>query len=220
MHNTRELSIPAPAHGRVLVRDVGNPRGLFVGFHGYMENADIQMERLAAVPGAEGWTLVSVQGLNRFYRGRSQEIVAGWMTRQNREDAIRDNVAYVDNVIDAVRVGSEPIVFTGFSQGVGMAFRAAIRGKGRATGVIAVGGDVPPELLADAASWFPRVLLLRGARDEWYTAEKLDQDYRALRPRVDDVQKIEYDAAHEWTDEVSGAAGAFIQSIRRELVRP
>ena len=204
----------APTHGRVVVRDVGTPRGLFVGFHGYMENADIQMERLAAVPGAEEWTLVSVQGLNRFYRGRSQDVVAGWMTRQDREDAIRDNVAYVDNVIEATRTANEPIVYVGFSQGVSMAFRAAVRGKVRAAGVIAVGGDVPPELLADAQSWFPRVLLLRGTRDEWYTAEKMGQDHRALRPRVDDVQTVEYDGAHEWTPEVARAAGEFLTAVR------
>jgi predicted esterase len=211
----RTVSLSTPTHGRVLVRDVGSPRGLFVGFHGYMENAEIQMERLAAVPGAEAWTLVSVQGLNRFYRGRSQDVVAGWMTRQDREDAIRDNVAYVDNVIEATRGANEPIVYTGFSQGVAMAFRAAIRGKVRAAGVMAVGGDVPPELLADAQSWFPRVLLLRGARDEWYTTEKLGQDYRALRPRCDDVQTLEYDGGHEWTTEVSASAGRFLEQCAR-----
>ena len=207
------MSIAAPAHGRVLVRDVGSPVGLFIGFHGYMENAEIQMERLAAVPGTDGWTLVSVQGLNRFYKGRSQEVVAGWMTRQDREDAIRDNIAYVDNVVELTREGEIPVVHVGFSQGVSMAFRGAVRGKVRAAGVIAVGGDVPPELLNDAKSWFPRVLLMRGTHDEWYTAEKMGKDYRALRPRVDDVRTLEYAGGHEWTADVANAAGEFIQQF-------
>ena len=200
-------------HGRVLVRDVGSPRGVFMGFHGYMENAEIQMDRLAAVPSTDQWTLVSVQGPNRFYKCRTQEVVAGWMTRQDREDAIRDNVAYVDNVVELTRDGEIPIVYAGFSQGVAMAFRAAIRGKVKAAGVIAVGGDVPPELLADAKSWFPRVLLMRGVSDEWYTAEKLGQDYRALRPRVDDVQTLEYSGGHEWTAEVARATSEFVQQL-------
>ena len=195
------------------MRDVGTPRGVFIGFHGYLESAEIQMERLAAVPGTDQWTLVSVQGLNRFYKGRTQEVVAGWMTRQDREDAIRDNVVYVDNVVELTRDGEIPIIYAGFSQGVAMAFRAAIRGKVKAAGVIGVGGDVPPELLADAQSWFPRVLLMHGARDEWYTAEKMGQDYRALRPRVDDVQTYEYEGGHEWTEEVARAASKFIQQF-------
>jgi len=208
----RTLSIEAPAHGRVLVRDVDSPRGLLVGFHGYAETAETQLERLAAVPGTDAWTLVAAQGLNRFYRGRTQDVVAGWMTRQDRDDAIRDNVAYVDNVIEATRNGSEPIVVAGFSQGVAMAFRAAVLGRAGVNGVIAVGGDIPPELLAGSASAspFPRVLLIRGATDDWYTAKKLDADMSALRARGEEPEAFTHDGGHEWTADVAMAAGDFL----------
>lgn len=206
----RTLSIEAPTHGRVLVRDVGSPRGLLVGFHGYAETAEVQMERLTAVPGTDGWTLAAAQGLNRFYRGTTRDVVAGWMTRQDREDAIRDNVTYVDNLIKVTRTGSEPIVFAGFSQGVAMAFRAAVLGSARASGVVAVGGDIPPELLADSASCFPRVLLIRGATDDWYTAQKLDADMSALRARGEDPESFTHHGGHEWTGEVAMAAGDFL----------
>ena len=208
----RTLSIEAPAHGRVLVRDVDSPRGLLVGFHGYAETAETQLERLAAVPGTDAWTLVAAQGLNRFYRGRTQDVVAGWMTRQDRDDAIRDNVAYVDNVIEATRNGSEPIVVAGFSQGVAMAFRAAVLGRAGASGVIAVGGDIPPELLAGSASAspFPRVLLIHGATDDWYTAKKLDADMSALRARGEEPEAFTHDGGHEWTADVAMAAGDFL----------
>ena len=208
----RTLSIEAPAHGRVLVREVDSPRGLLVGFHGYAETAETQLERLAAVPGTDAWTLVAAQGLNRFYRGRTQDVVAGWMTRQDRDDAIRDNVAYVDNVIEATRNGSEPIVVAGFSQGVAMAFRAAVLGRAGVNGVIAVGGDIPPELLAGSASAspFPRVLLIRGATDDWYTAKKLDADMSALRARGEEPEAFTHDGGHEWTADVAMAAGDFL----------
>jgi len=208
----RTLSIEAPAHGRVLVREVDSPRGLLVGFHGYAETAETQLERLAAVPGTDAWTLVAAQGLNRFYRGRTQDVVAGWMTRQDRDDAIRDNVAYVDNVIEATRNGSEPIVVAGFSQGVAMAFRAAVLGRAGVNGVIAVGGDIPPELLAGSASAspFPRVLLIRGATDDWYTAKKLDADMSALRTRGEEPEAFTHDGGHEWTADVAMAAGDFL----------
>ena len=76
--------------------------GILVGFHGYMENASIQMERLEAIPGSSAWTLVSIQGLHRFYRGRTEDIVASWMTREDREEAIADNVGYVSAALDHV----------------------------------------------------------------------------------------------------------------------
>lgn len=206
--------IPTLTHGRVLVHPAvaGASRGLLVGFHGYMENAAIQMARMVDIPGANRWTLVSVQGLHRFYRGRSEDVVASWMTREDRVEAIADNIAYVAAALDAVpHDESTRIVFTGFSQGVAMAFRAAVRGRDRAAGVIAVGGDVPPELLAEATSGFPSVLLARGERDEWYTHAKFDADVAALRARDVDVRPVVYDGAHEWNAAISSIVAAFLE---------
>jgi predicted esterase len=207
------LSIPATTHGRVLVRHAPTepPRGILAGFHGYMENAAAQLARLETLPGAEAWTLVSIQGLHRFYRGRSQDVVASWMTREDRETAIADNVQYVRASIAAVTgAASPPIVYAGFSQGVAMAFRAAAHAQQPAAGVIAVGGDVPPELLADVALKFPRVFLARGAADDWYTAVKLETDAAALRARGTDVRELVYAGGHEWTPEIAEAAAAWL----------
>lgn len=207
--------IATATHGRVLVREAraAAARGVLVGFHGYMEHAGTQMERLAAIPGAGRWTLVSIQGLHRFYRGRTQEVVASWMTREDRDAAIADNLEYVDTVLDGIpHDAATRIVHAGFSQGVAMAFRAAVRGRRPASGIIAVGGDVPPELLADGSLRFPPVLMARGTRDEWYTAATFRGDLNALAARGR-VRALEYDGAHEWTAAVAEGAGDFLASI-------
>ena len=206
----KSLNIATRIHGRVLVRDAADPTAVVAGFHGYMENAEIQMARLEALPDAERATLVSVQGLHRFYRGRAEEVVAGWMTRQDREAMIADNIEYCDHAIEASAPAAIPLLTVGFSQGVAMAFRAAIRGRRRAVGVVAVGGDVPPELLADATLPFPAVLLARGERDDWYTNAQLEADASALRARRTAVETLVYPGAHEWTAEVAIAASRFI----------
>jgi predicted esterase len=210
--------IATTTHGRVLVRDAraGAARGVLVGFHGYKEQAAIQMARLQAIPGAALWTLVSIEGLHRFYRGRGEEVVASWMTRQDREAAIADNIEYVDAALDSIpHDASTKIVYAGFSQGVAMAFRAAVRGRRAAAGVIAVGGDIPPELLSDPRASFPPVFLLRGARDEWFTAQKLRADLNALSARspAPRVRALEFDGGHEWHDSVAEAAGEFLLSL-------
>lgn len=209
MNETEIHLIPTLTHGRVLVRSAqaGASRGLLVGFHGYMENAAIQMARLMDIPGASTWTLVSIQGLHRFYRGRSEEIVASWMTREDRDAAIADNIAYVAAALEAVpHDASARIMFAGFSQGVAMAFRAAVRGPDRASGIIAVGGDVPPELLSDGSCGFPPVLLARGERDERYSQAKFDADAAALEARRVDLRAAVYDGAHEWNPAVASLA--------------
>jgi predicted esterase len=225
--------IRTATHGRVLVRRADEETaGLLLGFHGYAESADVQLGRLEEIPGASGWTCVSVQGLNRFYRGRTQDTIAGWMTRQDRELAIDDNIEYVNTAVDLVlrnhttfhaalqdgipkdRTASLPIVCVGFSQGVAMAFRAAVLGRVRGSGVIAVGGDVPPELFAAPDARFPPTLLVRGQHDDWYTQAKLDADIAALQARGADVRAAVLDVRHEWTTAVSVEAGHFLRRFR------
>ena len=211
-HGMRVASIETPTHGRVIVREAPSRSAAVVGFHGYMENAEIQMERLAGMPGAEAWTLIAVQGLHRFYRGRSQEVVASWMTRQDRDDMIHDNVEYVNRVIERFVPAGAAYFTTGFSQGVATAFRGGLRARRQAAGVIGVGGDVPPELLEDPSTVFPPVLLTRGERDDWYTAAKLDTDLAALRGRQVAVDLLVYQGGHEWTPEVARTASEWVRS--------
>lgn len=214
MSGAEILVVEARTHGRALLRRaVASRAGAIVGFHGYAETAAVQLERLAAIPGAEGWDLLAVQGLHRFYRGRTQETVAGWMTREDRLIAIADNVEYVDAALDlALPRSASPLVFAGFSQGVAMAFRAAVRGRRGAHGVIAVGGDVPPELLDDPAARFPSVLLIRGEADEWYTEERLRRDVDALGARGVTIEARTIPGAHEWSPLVAPAAAEFLSA--------
>jgi predicted esterase len=205
-------------HGRVLVKaSPATPAGILLGFHGYLESADTQLARLERMPGAEAWTLVSVQALNRMYRGRSRETVAGWMTRQDREEAIEDNIEYVNRVVADLGIlpGDATVVCAGFSQGGAMAFRAGVRGAFGAAGIICVGADVPPELIADPAAAFPPVLFVRGARDEWLTPDTFELGVTSLRARGADVQALVVDAAHEWTESASLAAGEFLTRITK-----
>ena len=123
-----EQTIETVTHGRYLVDVPQTGAPILVGFHGYAESAEIELERLRSIDGSNRWIALSVQGLHRFYRGRSRDVVASWMTRQNREVAIADNIQYAAKVIDAVAKeysAGTTRVFTGFSQGVAMAFRSA-----------------------------------------------------------------------------------------------
>src|SRR4029077_7493688 len=123
-----ERTIATTTHGRYLVEppSAAGAAPLLVGFHGYGETAEAQLDRLRAIPGAERWLIVSIQGLHRFYERRTNEVIASWMTRQDREAAIADNLTYVAGVMNAVTrewPDATRLVFAGFSQGVAMTFR-------------------------------------------------------------------------------------------------
>jgi predicted esterase len=210
-------TIAAGTHGRYLVAAPSAPAPpLLVGFHGYAEAAEAAMARLQMIPRAGGWLCVSVQGLHRFYRGRSRDVVASWMTSQDRELAIADNLGYVASVVDAVAAewqAGPPLVFTAFSQGAAMAYRAACGSPRPVAGVISLGGDVPPELDRTALARIPAALIGRGTGDDWYTADKLDADTRRLRAAGVDVTVVTLAAGHEWTAAFSDAASGFLARL-------
>jgi predicted esterase len=225
MSDVYERRIPVGTHGRFLVArpQLATPRRLILGFHGYAENAAIQLARLQSLSRAPFYLLASVQGLHRFYRRQDNEVVASWMTREDRDLAIGDNAAYVLGIIKALEdewgLIPEPIVLAGFSQGVAMAFRAACHlaaQSKRATAVVAIGGDVPPELDAAALSRLQSVLLGRGQRDDWYTEEKWTADIERLQQAGVALEARGFDAAHEWTNEFSAAADVLIDGLPSE----
>jgi predicted esterase len=216
MTDTRTITVRT--HGRYLVEAAKDrPRALIVGFHGYAEPAEDQLRRLKSIPDSERLLLVSVQALNRFYRRRTQDVIASWMTRQDRDLAIVDNLAYVSGVLDAVLgewpYPAAPILYAGFSQGAAMAYRAACARGGRPGAVIALGGDVPPELDQPALARVPAVLLGRGARDDWYTQEKMTADESRLQAAGVNVRAVTLDAGHEWTETFSREAARFIDAL-------
>jgi predicted esterase len=209
--------VPARAHGRVVVKDAafdGKRSRLLLAFHGYGQRAESMIEALEGVPGLEQWTIASIQALHPFY-GRNEEVVASWMTKEDRELTIAENVDYVDEATVALQRErrADVIVCVGFSQGASMAWRAAVLGRRQSDGVVALGGDIPPELGEAPADKFPIALIAGGTKDEWYTAEKMDADLRLLAEKGAPHGSVRFEGGHEWTGEFSAELGKFLGAL-------
>jgi predicted esterase len=198
------LHVETPVHGRVLFERLPGDC-LLVGFHGYAETAETHFAELVKIPGIGEWSIAAVQALHPFYVKGGSVVAASWMTSQDRELAIADNIRYVRHVLTALPAASTT-VFLGFSQGVAMAARAAA--SIGCAGLICLGSDIPPDV--DAAR-LPPTLLARGTRDDWYTSEKFKKDLSLLP----NATALELDAGHEWTDAFRTAAGEFLNSLTR-----
>ncbi len=212
-----ERHIATLVHGRFLVEAPADPAGcpLLVGFHGYGETADKSLEELRKIPGAAQWVLCAVQGLHPFYN-RTGDVIASWMTRQDRELAIADNIRYAASVVAELQRTlpvSGRLAFLGFSQGAAMAYRAAAGSGHACQGVVVLGGDVPPELETRDLGLFPPVLLGRGSSEEWYDAAKMEHDVELLRRKNIDVRPLVFTGGHEWTNEFRAAAGTFLREV-------
>lgn len=212
--DTRTIS--TTTHGRYLVEIPDHSRATLVGFHGYQENATITLDVLRQIAKGRSIGIVSIQGLHRFYT-KANDVIASWMTKEDRELAIADNVAYAAKVMSAVadEYGiTRPLIFAGFSQGVAMAYRAAALAQRPCDGVIALAGDVPPDV-APLATSIPRVLLGRGTEDKWYTGEKAAKDREVLEGAGVTVIEHVFDGGHLWAPGFIDRAGTFVDELLR-----
>jgi predicted esterase len=201
-------------HGRYLIDVPEHSRGTLVGFHGYKENASLHMDVLRRIAGSRSLGLISIQGLHRFY-AKGGAVVANWMTKEDREHAIADNVEYVSRVLSAVadEFGiTRPLIYAGFSQGVAMAFRAAAFVQRPCDGIIAVASDVPPDV-APVAGTLPRVLYARGDQDELYSATQAANDRHVLRSAGVRVDEYVFDGGHLWTAAMIEKSGKFLDEL-------
>lgn len=213
-------TIATQTHGRYLIEIPEHSRATLIGFHGYQENAAITFEILRQIAHDRSIGVISIQGLHRFYtRANSYTpatgVVASWMTNEDRELAIADNIAYVAKVITAVAADegiTRPLIYAGFSQGVAMAYRAAVFAQRPCDGVIALAGDVPPDVVPMAAS-LPKVLIGRGTEDRWYTAEKAAADLTALKSGGATAIEHVFEGGHVWDAGFITRAGQFIDEL-------
>jgi predicted esterase len=216
MSDTRIRTIETRIHGRYLLKrtGAGDEPLIVVGFHGYGQAAEEIMDPLERIAGDHSALLVAVQALNRFYNVKARTVVASWMTQQDRELAIEDNVEYVSAVVDEVRRDlrgrTGPLLFVGFSQGSPMAYRAAIMSGHDCRGVIVLGGDLPPELTAEQLRMIPRVLVGRGSADEWFGHHVFQENMSRLESVGCPVTAVEFEGGHEWSDRFVAEAADFL----------
>src|SRR6185503_5029429 len=180
----------------------------------YQENAAITLDVLKQIAADRPIGLVSIQGLHRFYT-RGSDVIASWMTKEDREFAITDNIAYVSTVLAAIadEYGiTRPLIYVGFSQGVAMAYRAAAFAQRPCDGLIALAADVPPDV-APLATSLPRVLIGRGTEDEWYTAEKAAKDRGVLEQAGVTVVEHVFDGGHVFAPAFTATCSAFVDDL-------
>jgi predicted esterase len=206
--------LAAGTHGRYLIDIPEHSRGTLVGFHGYKENAAITMDVIRRIAGQRPLGLISIQGLHRFYSSGGT-VVASWMTKEDREHAIADNVDYVGRVLTAAadEFGiARPLIYAGFSQGVAMAFRAAAFVQRPCDALIALASDVPPDV-APVANTLPRTLLGRGDRDEFYSAARAATDLEVLRSSGVRVEEFVFSGGHEWAPAFVERSSQFVDEL-------
>ena len=215
MPSTQEYSIQTSVSGRYLLQRPSHsgPAPLLVGFHGYGQTSEDELSLLCAISDSEQWLCCSIEALHPFYTPRG-ESGANWMTSSHREQRITENLHYVVAVIKRVRESGsvgDTLCFHGFSQGSGMACRAALLGSYRASGLMILGGDIPPELTVNERAG--SIHLARGNKDRFYSQEKFEHDCARTRVAGLPFTATLFSGEHRANEEYCNAAREFLATV-------
>jgi len=120
---------------------------LVLAVHGYGQSARAFLEEVRPSL-APGQALIAPEGLSRFYRrGFDGEVVASWMTREDRLSEITDHCRFLDQVVEEVQLRwpGAPLRVMGFSQGVATVSRWLARRKKSVRQLILWAGTMPDD---------------------------------------------------------------------------
>lgn len=179
---------------------VAKPKSILLVCHGYGQSAaDFIQEILPAA--SDDQVIIAPEGLSRFYRrGFEGEVVASWMTREDRLEEIRDQLVYLDEVVQQVTIqfGPLPVSVLGFSQGVPTVCRWLAQSALIPSRVILWAGMVPePEYLEPLSQKMNgHIDIVIGDADPFFTPSRKRHLEEAVAPSFHDVQWHQFEGEH------------------------
>lgn len=196
------------ADGSGLVTD------LWLVCHGYGQLAGAFAESFRVIA-APSRLIVAPEALSRFYLDRTPpppggappRVGASWMTREDRDHEIADQLGYLDALYDRLRPALPEagvrLHVLGFSQGVATVGRWLARGHVCADRLILWAGSYPPEV--DLAGLAPRlartdVVLVAGDRDALTPPAGASAQLERFRTAGIAARLIAFDGGHRLDD--------------------
>lgn len=182
--------------------------------HGHGQLAARFLSRFIALERADR-LFVAPEALSRFYLTNTPNgvhrpdspIGATWMTREDREAEIEDQIVYLDRVHDEIfrQVQRDRVRLwvLGFSQGVATVIRWLARGRVSPDRVVLWAGMIPPELDAAAARalWTRSpVTMVVGSTDEFATPKVVAAQEAKLRELGVEFDSLRFEGGHDLSD--------------------
>jgi predicted esterase len=192
---------------------LGEPRrAVWIVAHGYGELAAEFAARFTPVD--DGTRLiVAPEGLSRFYHAPPSAapratgpgtVGASWMTREDRNSEIGDQVTYLDAVHRVVfeRVPRESVRLTilGFSQGVATVTRWLVQSKHPVERVVCWAGVIPEDTLPGLRG-LP-LTVVTGTRDIYAPPDRVAEYKAQLAAAKVTYRQISFDGGHRLDDGV------------------
>jgi predicted esterase len=192
---------------------LGNPdhstKTVWFALHGYGHLSSEFADKLLGL--VNDSTIVIVpEALNKFYvKGFYGKVGASWMTKEDRENEIKDYLNFLNNVynqeISKIFKPDLKISLLGFSQGTATVVRWTMQNKFKADKLILWGGGLPRDIdykKARITFSSTNLTIVAGNNDEFITEEKLSEEIKFLEDNKIRYSLNRYEGKHEIVSEV------------------
>ena len=184
-----------------------NSNEIIVVLHGYGQHPSYMLNSLQSLE-APGRCICAPEGLSKFYiRGTNGRVGASWMTRDNRQQEIKDQIAYLTFWLKSLEIAeTTPVTLIGFSQGVATAARWSAHCAEFDT-LIFTSGQLPPEWGASPPNLGDRlkeIHIIRPKNDEYYTQDAFKVDVNVLNQFGFHVNRHEPEGTHTLNPKLLG----------------
>lgn len=125
-------------------------KNVWIVFHGYGQLAKYFINHFEELDENEN-CIIAVEGLSRFYvDGLSGRVGASWMTKDEREEEIKDQSIYINTVLKDAGVDPNSsdynLIVMGFSQGTATAIRWMVNNSVRPKHLVMWAGSFPHDV--------------------------------------------------------------------------
>jgi predicted esterase len=176
-------------------------RFIWLAAHGYGMLGQYFIKKFDPLPAQEHVVLVP-EALSRFYsEGLTGKIGASWMTAEDRDNEIKDYIAYLDEVyermISPFNKDAVKIIALGFSQGSTAIFRWANTTKHQINHLIGWGGSIPEDVLSNWMLQNLRIQMLIGDKDPFIPLDQVTKQLPKLRSIAPQLEVHIFNGGHQ-----------------------
>ena len=198
----KETTFQTPRTARYFSRqtDPNSIENVWILFHGYGQSAYHFLLNFDDF-NPEKSLILAPEGLSKFYlKGFDGRVGASWMTKENREFEIQDQLHLVDNLLAEIDPnGDKKLNLLGFSQGAAVACRWYQYTTRKVENLILWGAGLPIETDAKMAQKYNEcnTTLVLGDEDEFIKQERLVQYFQTLEDLNFSHNVITYKGGHK-----------------------
>jgi len=172
--------------------------------HGYGYSAEHFIKKFEPILNSKT-LLIAPEGLSKFYIGGVDgKVGSSWMTKEDREDEIKDYVNYLNQLYE-VLIKENPnakINIVGFSQGGATACRWLSNGKIKCDNFILWCSVLPDDMQFKSIPKNMNTFILYGDNDKYVSDERITKQKKIIELSNIDYQLTKFKGKHDIPKEI------------------